>query len=232
MRAMQAHHDLMLIDIRRKSDFDRVRIPGSINIPLFAVKTKTFLISKRLALISEGYGYSELERECRKLRESGFTVSILTGGLQCWRYYGGPLIGNPFALNKLNKMCPAVFDTEKDSRNWIIVDVSATKRSVIGRYVPHAPYIPYRDNNDRFISAFEERMASFKTDRFTSIVLCDETGERYDRIEKVIQKLGFDKVFYLQGGIEAYVKWKKDQAITERVKHSRTKTLKKCINCF
>jgi hypothetical protein len=33
-----------LVDVRRQQDFDRLHIPGSINIPLYAVKTKTYYL--------------------------------------------------------------------------------------------------------------------------------------------------------------------------------------------
>jgi rhodanese-related sulfurtransferase len=65
--------EAILIDVRPKAEFEKLRIPGSLNIDLFAVKTKTFLQSKPLVLIGEGYRYRELEEETRLLRKAGFT---------------------------------------------------------------------------------------------------------------------------------------------------------------
>ena len=36
---------LTLVDVRSTDDFQRLHIPGSLNIPLYAVKTKIFLKS-------------------------------------------------------------------------------------------------------------------------------------------------------------------------------------------
>ena len=44
--------DMVLVDVRNPRAFETFRIPGSLNIPLFALKTKTFLKTNRLILES------------------------------------------------------------------------------------------------------------------------------------------------------------------------------------
>ena len=74
--------EIMLIDVRKEADFERCRIPGSLNIPLHTLKTKAFLKSKPLALINKGYNSGTLEKKCLRLMEAGFTdVSFVIGGL-------------------------------------------------------------------------------------------------------------------------------------------------------
>jgi hypothetical protein len=41
---IKRNQPLTLVDVRRKQDFERLHIPGSINIPLHAVKTKTYYL--------------------------------------------------------------------------------------------------------------------------------------------------------------------------------------------
>ena len=43
--------ELLLVDIRPAAAFGKLRIPGSLNIPLYAIKTKTFLKKHDLVLI-------------------------------------------------------------------------------------------------------------------------------------------------------------------------------------
>jgi len=50
----------VLVDVRDNESFQKIRIPGSINMSLFAVKTKTFLKTKQIVLVNEGYGYNKL----------------------------------------------------------------------------------------------------------------------------------------------------------------------------
>ena len=51
---------ITLIDVRNPEDFARLHIPGSLNIPLYAVKTKVFLKSFPIVLINAGFHYSPL----------------------------------------------------------------------------------------------------------------------------------------------------------------------------
>jgi len=41
---LKRNQKLTLVDVRRKQDFARLHIPGSINIPTYAVKTKTYYL--------------------------------------------------------------------------------------------------------------------------------------------------------------------------------------------
>ena len=86
---LKRNQKLTLVDVRSKKDFERLHIPSSINIPLFAVKTKTYLKSARLVLVNEGFRYAELANECRRLTERGLKMSILDGGLPAWKHSGG-----------------------------------------------------------------------------------------------------------------------------------------------
>ena len=48
LKKLNKEKEIQLVDVRPKSDFEKIRIPSSINIPLFAVKTKAFLKRKDL----------------------------------------------------------------------------------------------------------------------------------------------------------------------------------------
>ena len=54
--------EIILVDGRKSDAFEKFRIPGSINIPLYAVKTKAFLRTKLLVLVNEGYGTANWRR--------------------------------------------------------------------------------------------------------------------------------------------------------------------------
>ena len=82
---LKRNQPLTLVDVRRREDFERLHIPGSINILLYAVKTKTYLKSAPVVLVNVGFRYGELENECQRLAERGYKVSILDGGLPAWK---------------------------------------------------------------------------------------------------------------------------------------------------
>ena len=231
LKKLREKQEIILIDVRKRAEFEKFRIPGAINIPLFAIKTKAFLKSKPLVLINEGYSYSQLERECEPLRKFGFKVWLLNGGLHYWRRKRGPLEGDAFAQKGLNRIPPAIFFTEKDYENWIVIDVSPSKHSEACSLIPRTIFIPYENNEKKFISTFKKTVAQHKDNAFISALLFTEKGVLYDKIEKVIKKTDSKPVFFLKGGIEAYRKFLEKQAIIRQAKHNSRKTLKKCSSC-
>jgi rhodanese-related sulfurtransferase len=130
-KTISENKNVLVIDVRKPEDFEKIRIPSSMNMPLFSVKTKQYLKSKQLILVNEGYNYSQLEPECIGLRKAGFKVNILHGGLYYWVQSKAPLEGSvSYAAKKsLNRMSPLIFLTEKDYSNWIVVDVSLNEKN-------------------------------------------------------------------------------------------------------
>ena len=81
---IKGNQPFTLVDVRRKQAFKRLQIPGSISIPLYAVKTKDYLKPVPVVLVNEGLRYAEIQKECRLLARRGFKVFILDGGLPAW----------------------------------------------------------------------------------------------------------------------------------------------------
>lgn len=111
-----------LIDLRSPKDFQRLHIPGVLNIPAHSLKTKTFLKTKHLILFNEGHSYQALETLYLSLRKVGFNkLSILEGGLNLWHKEIGELVGD---LRNLDKITPAQFFPERNYEHWRIVNIS------------------------------------------------------------------------------------------------------------
>jgi rhodanese-related sulfurtransferase len=232
LQQFKEKQDVILIDVRSSSEYNKFRIPGSIDIPLFAIKTKTFLKSKPLILINEGYSYSNLEQECLILRKSGFKASVLNGGLYQWKQKGGLLEGDVFAQRELNRILPQNFVTEKNYENWIVVDISQ-EESPEARYLfPGVSYIPYSNDSGQFISKFKSLVNKQTKGPFLSFLIYNAHGENYDKIEALLQKSEISNVFFLKGGLEAYkmlgsIRQDKDNQGRTRA----VKTVKKCASC-
>ena len=131
MQRLQEPQDLFLVDVREERQFAQVRISGSLNIPLFAVKTKAFLKTKPVVLIDEGYRPHHLEETCEQLTQAGFEAQFLFGGLNAWRTRSAnfnlpPLQGDVFAQNVLNRMPPQASFAEGGGKYWLLIDVSAS----------------------------------------------------------------------------------------------------------
>ena len=220
-----------LIDVREKDRFEKANIPGSINIPLYAVKTKTYLKSTPLILINEGYNYDPLERQCAHLRKAGFQVWILNGGLYGWKQGGGPLNGDHFAQAELNKVPSPIFFTEKAYEEWLIIDIRSSKKAQASSLIPKAIHIPYSKNTAVFTSRLQKAIAPLKINPLRSLIFFNETGEDYNTIEKVIRNAGYKEAFFLKGGLAAYERFVTNLALIKQARDNSKRTIKRCLNC-
>lgn len=201
MQSLRENKNITLVDVRNAKEFEQYRIPGSINIPLFAIKTKTFLKSSHLVLINEGYSYRELIKECELLRSSGFTVSILNGGLNQWRQKSGQLEGDVFAQRELNKISLQTFIANKDHENWIVVNTSQPDKPAQHYQISQMIQIPFSGDSEQFISKLKTETANHKKKQFLSIIICNEDTDAYEKIDKIVQKEKIMNVFYLKEGL-------------------------------
>lgn len=194
--------DVVFIDTRLETEFKKFHIPNSLNIPLFAVKTKDFLKPADLILINEGYNYSQLEQECLNLRKAGFKAWIFNGGLNYWKEKAGALEGNAFAQEDLNKIPPEAFFLEKNYEGWIMINVDGAHDLDINNLIQGAKNSP--------------------NDPFHFILIFNKAGNQYEKIEEAINKNGIANVFYLKGGLDGYEKYLKDKAAIPQTRVSLT----------
>lgn len=199
--------ELLLVDIRPSAAFEKLRIPGSLNIPVFAIKTKTFLKKYDLVLVDDGYRYAQIEEACRHLWRAGFRLRILDGGLSAWSGKGGALEGDEFARKALNRLSPLNFFPEKDGGNWIVLDASEGGRPGSARLFSRFFSVPYAADSTGFAARYEELLKREANAPCVRILVADERGEHYDRLERAIRTTAFPDAFFLEGGIGGYRKF-------------------------
>jgi len=243
LQKLREKQGLFLVDVRNAEEFEKFRIPGSINIPLFAVKTKTFLKSRPLVLMNEGHRYKQLTDECSILSKMGFAVSILNGGLNQWKRKGGPLEGDVFAQRELNRISSQEFFAGKGDENWIVVDVTQSgNRGTDPRADQNFQriHIPFANNPREFIPKLESAIKNRSGNKpgapappgdFVTVVICDESGKIYEDIEKHLQAAAIQNVLYLEGGLKGYQTFEKQQASMQGTDARAGKTVKTNKNC-
>jgi rhodanese-related sulfurtransferase len=220
---------VMLVDVRKKSGFEQFRIPGSLNIPLFAVKTKTFLRNTPLILVDEGYRPRQLEEACEQFTQAGFEARFLYGGLNAWRAHGAPLQGDRVAQKNLNRVPPQQFFAEQDEDTWLVIDVSASQRADTRALIPQAISLPYRKDDAQFVETFKKMVATRTTHPQRFVLVVDQQGARYDPLERMLQNTGVQPVFFLQGGLRAYTQCVTQQA---RIRQGQEElTTAACTRC-
>jgi rhodanese-related sulfurtransferase len=227
LQKIKRKQKIILVDIRNPGEFERISIPGSINIALHFIKTKAFLKLEPLVLINEGYQDSQMEKECKHLRNKGFNAAILTGGILSWQRKGGRLQGDLLALNDYNKISPRIFCREKDSANQMVLDASKEHTKASKQLIPYATHIPF-SNNPNFGDLLAAALS--KAD-INYLLIFNENGDHYEKIEKTLQKKGLENTFYLKGGLNAYKRYLQHLVLSRQPRNSRIKRIDKCRNC-
>jgi len=232
-KKIKSKHQPVLIDVRSKSEFALFKIPGSIKLPLYAIKTKEKLKSKFIILFNEGFNNSQLIRECDLLRKKGFDVFILYGGLNSWKWNKGRIEGDCFALERINKMPPSILFSEKKFTNWIIINASENQNRDIKKIIPELIHIPYSENPLFFEyeinKIVEDHKKKHENSQLFSLLVFNANGKGYGKIEKILYD--FENLFFLKEGANGYMKFLKNQVLIWNRDKSKKISTKKCSSC-
>lgn len=220
--------NVVLIDIRHKKAFDRIKIPGSINIPLHFIKTKPYLKNNKLVLIDKGPAKPGAVSECTRLQKDGYAVLILEGGLYAWVQAGGKTLGDPFAIKHLNEISAADYYASKAANRWIAIDTGNDPRNRL-KSLPDAIHVPFLRDHAAFLKQLKSKVTSKTT--YTPVLIFDHDGSEYKAIKKVIQGSGIKAVFFLEGGRKAYKTFLHDRALSKMPKNMRIGTTNPCRTC-
>lgn len=205
-RLLQTNSAIVLVDVRPRQEFEKLRIPGSLNIAMFGLPTKSFLKSKRVILVHDGQDNLLLAKLCERLQRAGFNdVRVLSGGLNRWREIGGAIEGDPFALEKLNKLLPHTWEIGSRSGPWIVVEVSGSGQGL----APVDPALLVFSSSQEFGLASAIGGAAEAQDGREDIpvLITNEDGTGYAKFSIMATQARLKNVFYLEGGLMAYRKF-------------------------
>lgn len=218
---------ISLIDIRSQDEFTQAHIPGSLNIPIHFIRTKTFLKNNPVVIVSEGYQYAHLEPECKRLAEEGFKVLILLGGLNSWKQASLPLEGESWISKTFDRISPEAFHLEKDFDHWVILDASEkkAKKAVMPSSVPFDPDSLFAS------SQLKGSVKSNREGKQGLVLITNDTGTEYQNIARLVSKAELKNVFYLEGGIKAYEQYLQGVALAKEPREKRVQKIQKCPTC-
>jgi rhodanese-related sulfurtransferase len=191
-----------LIDIRSADKFRLGHIPGSLNLPLFTVKTKSFLQSRSVVLLNEGHDDRTLLAEANRLRSLGFSgVRVLQGGLCEWLQHSGPLAGEDIDAIELSTISPEQFLRVHAQPGWLVINVGAPGDST--KWPDKMPIRTVSCDGTQF----SENLASAILDGSSveRVLLVNATGTSYEAVKPFVRSTTLP-VFFLGGGLIAYEK--------------------------
>lgn len=229
IREMKSTSRVVVVDVREAKSFASFRIPQSVNIPLFAVKTKVYLKKTKLILVNEGFNIGELEDECQNLRSMGFeNTFVMHGGLKSWRDEGGQIEGDFFAMKQLDSVVPQQLVDKKNRGFWKGVALGAESPPIDGLGSPQLPFFTLQIDDHLFVKKLEKFASSQDEECHPFTVLLNDDGQGYEKIQKMISKSNAKLVYFLEGGMKGMIEFLRNQ---EAIFESSQKMNSKCSVC-
>ena len=228
MQLKKKNHKYQIIDIRKNQEFNKVHIPGSINIPLHFIKSKRYLKKKTIIIIDKGFFYRQIIEECKKLKSQNFDVRILNGGLNTWLVKNLPIKGSVFSQEEFFLIDPRKVYQEQSIHPILFVDSSEKKAPSKNLKTIFSNIISLDTKPQQ---SFEEIVKFNKLNPFGSILVFNNFGEDYNELWNQMLSKGITNLFFLKGGLNAYGKYLNNLKIAKAPKNERLKTIQKCRDC-
>jgi len=217
----------VFVDVRRPEAFDRLHIPGSLNVPLFAVKTKLFLKGRQVVLVDDGFAQSALLKEVETVRRVGIRAAVLSGGLVAWRAAGGPLEGDLFALDESRRVTAAMFVAERGRADLLVVGAVDSEQS--RAMLPETARLEKQLDT----AGFKATTGEVKPSRLAgkTVLVISEDGRGAEQLARKLQASGAAAVFYLEGGLFALERYRQQSARMAGPREGRRVRVSECKPC-
>ncbi len=217
----------IFIDVRSDKQFEKIRIPGSINIPAHFLRTKKYLQNVSVILVDEGYEPTALLSTCEKLNTQGFHASVLAGGIAAWHQRKKELTGEIFAGTNLHFLPPSALHNKSGEGSFIktFIDVSESALDTPFANTEHLPVTEQQDVHK--VIGF---IAEMQLDDKSVVLLFNEQGN-YDFFTTLPDDGNFPTLFFLTGGLAAYSEFEKQQQALLQPRESRLRTIGSCETC-
>ena len=209
----------LLIDVRNAGEYQQYHIPGSINLPLSAVKYKRNFKNSKIVLINKGLSQRFLLDSCTQLKSSGFKqVSVLEGGLTSWLEKRYPLNRGDITLNRISEITPYEYFNSATDNDWIFISLDQSAE-IVRPLLPNARVIRLNGDFSRLKQQLSELEKDHAGPRSMKFLVVDEYGKTYQSKKDYFSQHAIEGLFYLSegaAGLQQYMQ--KHLALLERRK--------------
>lgn len=197
----------LLVDVRKRLEFDAFRVPQAINLPAHTIVSRSFLKNKKVLLMGDGLDTDEISLACSKMKQAGFTsVFAVWGGVVAWAQSGLPLEGNILQGTRLASISMDQFYKTQNSDYWSLIELSVDKKTELSTFFPNIQVL----EKEQSIYDVANEMSMRNGQSKKAILLIDEEGRSYSKYLRGSYKSKVP-IFVLDGGLKAYRKYLKQQ---------------------
>ncbi len=212
---------VVLVDIRPANEFESYQISGSLNLPSFEIKNKSFLKSKHLIIVGNRSGLMDMGLLCHELKLQGFKkVNFVSGGIGSW---GKELVGRDAgSINQwaFGKITPRKFASLRSKMKWIVLDVvdDLSEKKDESSY-GDLKVESFDIRNPEIINKVNNYIDTFSGTKLFGILIVAKNDTHYRRVESYLKGKEMSNIFYLEGGSAAFKRyWAEREAFLARLK--------------
>jgi rhodanese-related sulfurtransferase len=199
---------LTLIDTRNLAQFSKLHMVHAINIPAFALKTRTDLRGNKLVLVDDGASPVDLLAEAASLRQQGFTqVFVLSGGLPAWIRAGGRVEGSTHSVLEVARISAADFARASRAGRWQVIEIGEALTPL-----PETTNVSKLSATDDIASALVSLARNSAQGMPPNILIIAPNNVSHAKIEAHLGPAGRLPVFYLNDGMKALAFFHNEQA--------------------
>lgn len=124
VRTLIGRPDVILLDLRAKSEFAAFHVDGALNLDFGELRSKPYWRSKTVVLLGNGKAESQLYAACADMKRKGYKqVRVLRGGMIQWLENSMPVVGHPFLPGKMAQLTPVeLWQEGQNQYNLVILD--------------------------------------------------------------------------------------------------------------
>lgn len=191
--------NLVLVDTRTKTEFDRFHIDGAVNFSVSEVRTKRFLSDKFVVLIGDGKADQDLYELCSELKSAGFKkTQVLRGGMLSWLLDSREVLGNAPRLAEAAVLSSSDLFRESKKADNLLINLTTAHQLA---EMLSATTISGSDSNQE-IKAFVQKYKKGKA--INNIVLVADERFRKNQFEDLAKSLKPDLVLIYDGSESSY----------------------------
>jgi rhodanese-related sulfurtransferase len=197
----------LLVDTRAAAQYSEMHAARAVNVPAFALKTRSDLKKRRIVLMDDGVDPSDLLGVVEALRKQGFTeAKALEGGLPGWIRGGGAVEGSHPSVLGVARITAAEFARSSRDTPWRIVQlgdpIPATLNLEAVRRIDHPEEIG---------STLSSLSATWGDRPAPHILIVASQDAVHARLEARLGTGAAFPVYYLKGGSAALARFRAEQ---------------------
>jgi rhodanese-related sulfurtransferase len=196
VQAQWQQGSVLIADVRRAEAYRQYHIPGSINLPLHAVKYKTNFRNSNIVLVNKGLTQRFLLDTCAQLKNSGLKqVAVLEGGLKSWLDNGYPLSNGSGSIKEISDISPYEYVNASAENEWVFVDLDHASEK-IRSLIPNARIIKLTDDFFAFKKSIHDAKTSRTANKMLKFVVVHNSGNNYQPQRELFLRHAIEDIFF------------------------------------